>query len=86
MSEKTTQAVNVATEIAREAANSPKVAAALSAWILGVNWLDVVPDIFKIISSVLAFVILCLVVGNHLLTRKKLKLEIKALTKSKVDK
>ncbi len=86
MTEKTKQVVDVAGEMAREAVTSPKFAALLSGWILSVHWLELLSDVFKWASSLLAFCALCLVIGNHWLTRKKLKLEVAALEeKNKPD-
>lgn len=83
MNEKINQVAQIATEITREAANSPKLATVLSGYILGVHWLDALSEAFKWASSAMAFIVLCLVISNHLLTRKKLKLEIQQLKDGK---
>ena len=73
MNEKTTQAVNIGTEIVKEAMSSPKTVTVLSGYILGVHWLDLLSEAFKYGSTALAFLALCLVTNNHFLTRKKSK-------------
>ena len=83
MNERITQGAQVAAEIAAEIANSPKTATLLSGYILGVHWLDALSEAFKWSSSAMAFIVLCLVISNHLLVRKKLKLEIQQLKDGK---
>lgn len=83
MSEKINQAVSLAAEVTREAASSPKVLVGLSAWVISVNWVDALSTAFKVGSSLLATVAIVLVIGNHWLTRKKLKMEIEELRSKK---
>ena len=69
------------TMIGQEVLNSPKFATGLSAYLLSVNWIEMFSDTFKYASSFIAFVTLIVVLRNHILTRKKLQLEIEKLTR-----
>lgn len=69
------------TVIGQEILNSPKFAAGLSAYLLSVNWIELFSETFKYASSFIAFVTLIVVLRNHILTRKKLQLEIEKLTR-----
>lgn len=71
--------LNDVTQIGVEVVNSPKFAAGLSAYLLGVNWVELFSESFKYASSFIAFITLIVVLRNHILTHKKLKMELEIL-------